>query len=108
MTLFKGTISDFLTSSPFDAAARQTHPGQAHFAGSGPAGKTCRECIFYGHTKGGYYASRGKWRGLILPAPCKKYRQMTQETGPNVPDSAMACKYFEENTAPPSKYAKQP
>jgi hypothetical protein len=41
MTLFK-KISDHLTAAPHDRTARMSYRGQAHFGGTGPALKTCR------------------------------------------------------------------
>lgn len=50
----------FLTTSETDHAIRRTFLGQAHIAGTGPAGKTCRECAFFGNmepnTQGGAFA----------------------------------------------------
>lgn len=106
VTIFKNSIQDHLTSGPVDTLARATHPGMAHFAGTGPALKTCRECIFWNHRLYDYRAKNGKWRGLILPADCNKYRQMTQRAGEKIPDYAAACKYFEENPTIPARYAK--
>ena len=106
MTLFTQSIQDHLTAGPVDTLARATHPGMAHFAGTGPALKTCRECLFWNHKLYDYRAKGGKHRGLILPADCKKYRQMTQQVGAKIPDDAAACKYFDENTSPPARFAK--
>lgn len=106
MTLFTKEIQGHLTSAPFDKNARLTYPGQAHFAETGPSGRTCRECVFYKHSPGDYYARNGKHRGLIQPAPCRKFQQLTRSEGPAIPDHALSCKYFEENPEPPSRYMK--
>ncbi|ANW00661.1 HNH endonuclease [Bradyrhizobium icense] len=102
----KRDIQDHLTAGPVDTLARATHPGMAHFAGTGPALKTCRECAFWNHKLYDYRAKNGKWRGLILPADCNKYRQMTQRVGDKIPDDAAACKYFEQSEHVPARYAK--
>ena len=104
MSLFKDHVSDHLTESPFDSAARATHPGMAHFAGSGPQFKTCRECIFWAHEQFDYRSKNGKYSGLIKPARCKKYRALMHEEGGQIPDDARACKYFEQNATPPARY----
>lgn len=79
-----------------------TYPGMAHFAGTGPAGKTCRECIFW--TGCGervrYYAKGGVHGGVIRPQACAKYKELMREVGPAVPFTALACKYFAETATP--------
>lgn len=106
MTLFKDVIQEHLTSSPVDTLARQSYSGMAHFAGTGPHLKTCRECIFWDHGQYDYRAKNGKYNGQIKPARCKKYRQITNQPGDEVPDEAAACKYFDANPTPPPRYAK--
>lgn len=106
MSLFRESIQDHLTAGPVDTLARASYPGMAHFAGTGPHGKTCRECIFWNHVLYDYRAKNGKFRGLILPANCKKYKQITQSVGDKVPDDAGSCKYFEKNSAPPARFMK--
>lgn len=89
----------------FEDTRRRTWPGMGHFAGSGPQGKTCRECKSWtgcGHDYG-YYAKGGKHGGSIKPRPCQKYQElMGGEVGPPVPHNAAVCKYFAENAAPPA------
>lgn len=106
MTLFKDSLSDHLTASPVDTLARISHPGMAHFAGTGPHGKTCRECLFWKHGPHDYRAKNGKYRGLIEPATCGKYRAITLNEGAKIPDDATACKYFDENSEPPTRFVK--
>jgi len=106
MTLFKDHIQEHLTSSPVDAFARASHPGMAHFAGTGPAGKSCRECVFWKHEPHAYRAKNGKYGGAIKPAVCMKYQQITLQEGSPVPDEARACKYFEQKDNPPPRYAR--
>ena len=81
------------------AKARSTHLGMAHFAHSGPSGKTCRECRFWMKTST-WYAEMGKHGGAARPAPCAKYHQLMQLKGENIPHDAAACKYFEQAAAP--------
>jgi hypothetical protein len=43
-------IDPHLTPGPdktFEQRLRSTYPGMAHLAGSGPPGRTCRECEFF-------------------------------------------------------------
>lgn len=88
-----------------ESARRSTYPGMAHFAGSGPAGVTCRQCRDWTGCgqESGYYAKKGKHGGVLKPRPCGTYRAlMGGEIGPAVPHDARACKYFIETPTPPS------
>lgn len=40
-------ITPFMTRATYDDAIEATEIGMAHIAGTGPAGRTCRECIFW-------------------------------------------------------------
>ncbi len=73
---------------------RRSHKGQAHFAGTGPGNKSCRECVSWQHT--GRYSLDGP-----KPAPCRKFKELTGKPGAEVPHSAWACKYFEQKEKPP-------
>jgi hypothetical protein len=106
LSLFKESIQDHLTASPVDALARASYPGMAHFARTGPVNTTCRECIFWDHGPHDYRAKSGKYRGLIEPARCKKYQQITLQQGDKVPDDAPSCKYFDLNPTVPARFAK--
>jgi hypothetical protein len=92
----------YLTTPEGEDVARQrynTPPGMAHWEGSGPSGKTCRECRFWGWSTG---PARHRENGLLKPQPCAKYRQFAMRGGNKVPYSAGACKYFEPTgDAPP-------
>ncbi|MCK1671064.1 hypothetical protein [Bradyrhizobium sp. 150] len=82
---------------------RLSHKGMAHFAGTGPNGRTCRECIHWDHFNGSYRKTDGR----ISKAPCKMFTELTRGTkGMPVPDDAMACRYFEFNSSAPEKYRR--
>lgn len=74
---------------------RRTPNGMAHWAGTGPAGKTCRECRFFEH--GWRYYAQGKFHDTELkPAPCAKYRAMMNgKRGGEIPNTTAACRHFE-------------
>lgn len=107
MTKFQGS-SAHLHDCAFDPAFRDTHLGQAHLAGTGPAGKTCRECRFFGlvDTKNGgglvspgYYAKSSKELANTLkngkcgaPMPHKANRRF--------PHYAKSCRLFEQAASP--------
>lgn len=88
-------------TSPVDRLAASTHAGQAHFAGSGPSGSTCRECVFFSWlATGGWHSNTGKHGGAPKPACCAKYRALTGQAGSKVPHDAGACKYFDAAKEP--------
>lgn len=93
----------------FESKRQATHPGMAHFAGSGEPGKRCRECTLWTGCAGetGYYAKKGNYGGMIKPRACEKYRELMQGVGPGVPHDAAACRFFVENPNPPPIYQKQ-
>lgn len=99
-TLFDGLDSHLTTGfdRTTESALRRTYAGQAHFAATGPDGKTCRECE---HWRGGeYYAVRCMGGSNLKPAPCRKrQRLMNTSTRKPVPHNAAACRFFEVNEA---------
>jgi hypothetical protein len=70
-----------------------THPGQAHFAGTGPSNATCGQCAFLG-----YYRQRYNQSGDPVISSrhggCAKFYQLTGKHGPVVPRRATACRHF--------------
>lgn len=107
MTLLKHNIQEHLTepNAELARAARASHPGMAHFAGTGPRGMTCRECIHWQHQPYDYHSKTGKHHGLIKPATCAKYKALMGEKGKAVPDFADACRHFEWNVSHPRRFA---
>jgi hypothetical protein len=96
---------DHLTTAPIDRVARETFPGQAHFAGTGPSFTTCRECAFWDNRRD-YHSKRGKNRGLIKPARCRKFRALTGTNGAKIPDDAPACRHFEQANPIPPRFVR--
>ncbi|NML93763.1 hypothetical protein [Novosphingobium olei] len=96
-----------LTKADYDQPFRDTFLGQAHIAGTGPAGATCRECKFWrvmgrdGPAIPGHYSRTNKDKAgqlkkakCIFPIPHKANRMF--------PHSAKACRMFEQSeTVPP-------
>ena len=87
----------------FAAKLSKTHQGMAHLGGTGPKGKTCRECEHWGCGQIDYYAASNKTHGPALkPAPCAEYkRRMNGQKGADVPHHASACNAFEQSDNPP-------
>jgi hypothetical protein len=88
MTAGEGTllpIHQGLIRNAEERRALETYCGQAFFAGSGPAGRCCIECLH--------------WLGkpTTKAAICVQHRRLTgKRRSSKVPASAKACKYFAE------------
>ena len=84
----------------------RSHPGQAHFGGTGPAGKTCRECWHFEIQQadhGGAPTTFSYTQADLKPGTCAKFAAMMRVNScPSFPHSAAACKYFEVNPSPPA------
>lgn len=86
----------------WETAYRKTFPGQAHLAGSGPEGKTCRECRLFSN-EGRYSANSAKHPpNSLKPGHCRKYTVLMKRQGAKFPHSARACRHFEQNETPPA------
>ena len=80
---------------------RETPPGMAHWRGSGPKGKVCRECIHYRADRRYTANSPGHAKNQLMPGDCRKVKALTNLWGPKFPTETAACKHFEENPEPP-------
>ena len=87
-----------------DDLAARTPPGMAHFPGTGPKGRTCRECEHYSN-EGRYIAgSPTHAKGELKLGRCKKYRRMmgNRYSGLTFRHNTPSCKYFSEAENIPS------
>jgi len=84
----------------------RTVAGMAHFAGTGPANATCRECVHWtgcGESTG--YAAKKIGGGQIKPRACAQFKSMMRgQIGGKIPYDVAACKYFDRNPSPPPAY----
>jgi hypothetical protein len=66
--------------------------GMAHFAGTGPAGTICRDCVYWDFYLKDHWASGGH-----AAAACHMQKKLSQQKGPVplVPAGTPSCKYFE-------------
>lgn len=105
-------LNEYLTKASFDAAIRETFIGQAHIAGTGPAGTTCRQCTHFHRWRRdketgrdaivppGYYSKRHKESPLELKkAYCN--RPILNKARRLIPHVAKSCRLFEKNPTPP-------
>ena len=84
-----------------DALARKTPAGMFFWAGTGPKGKTCRECSFV--VLNGRYAGNGGVHGApfeLKPVQCRKAVQHGIQKKA-FRHSMACCKYFAQNERPP-------
>ena len=86
----------FLTtghSPELAAQIRQSRPGMAHFAATGPFGATCGECAYLG-----YWRQRRSGNGEIVNTErtggCEKFHELTGKHGAVVPPGTEACRHF--------------
>ncbi|WP_421930069.1 hypothetical protein [Nitratireductor rhodophyticola] len=109
-------LSEHMTAAKFDEQVRGTFVGQAHFAGTGPKGKTCRECLHWHKVKRvriqgtdrfideaappGYFSDKHPEKpGELKKARCN--RPIMNKAKRQIPHFAMACRLFEPNDNPP-------
>ena len=77
-------------------------PGMAHFANSGPFGKTCGECKFRGLTR---QSQTSSWSERLQQqvykhkhyrtSQCQMFKKLSGSYGAAVKKDYPACKYFE-------------
>ena len=82
--------SPYLTrpNEALEKMADATVPGMAHWAGSGPPGKTCRTCKYFGN--------RRDFGGKVRLRRCSKYTALTQKIGPEpIPAVTAACRHYD-------------
>lgn len=78
----------------------RTPAGMAFWAGTGPVGKTCRECVHYVFS--GYTSSKSANGGVLKKGPCQKFINLTNIRSNKIPFDTESCKYFEQNPKPPT------
>lgn len=105
-------MTPHLHEAGFEAKIAATFIGQAHFAGSGPARRTCRECRFWfimrrpspdadmRPSSPGYYGKKAQRPGELKRAKCNY--AIAHKSSRRVPPEAMACRFFDPATNPPA------
>lgn len=110
-------FSAHMTAGDVHQPIAETYLGQAHIAGTGPDGKTCRECRFWAIKKyrkisdgeyeecltyPGYFGKKHETHPLeIKKAKCN--RPILNKANRLIPHSAKACRLFEPADNPPPK-----
>ncbi len=101
-------LTPHLTREPNHDALVATFIGQAHIAGTGPEGATCRECRFWCEPDGEgtigvlwlRYSPRHKTKAGDLKRHRCRYR-IPNKPRRRVPHDAKACRFFDRNPSPP-------
>lgn len=109
-------FSEHMTSAPYDGPLRETYLGQAHIAGTGPEGTTCRQCKHWCRTAFKKMAD-GSYQEYVRPAAyfgkrhsetpdaLKKQhctRPILNKAKRLIPHDAKSCRLFEPSDNPPS------
>lgn len=95
--------------------------GMAHFAGTGPIGRTCRECESWGFPRLGKPDADGLCdilpptfkrdpaTGELCARRCYRFRQLTGQAGGAIGHGAQACRHFVERAPyPPAAFQSGP
>lgn len=98
-------FTEHLTMPEHVALLRDTALGQAHIAGTGPEGKTCRECAkWFNVNRAGdrvdhMYTAPGEDLVEVRPALC--HHPIANKAYRRVPHDAKACRFFKQEDEPP-------
>ncbi len=101
MTTYAMDLS--LTTVPGQELVGKTHLGQAHLAGTGPEGKSCRMCSHWHNYKGNkrHYDYLSNAEGMMQLQPSRCRYPIMNKALRRVPHYAPACRFFKENPEPP-------
>ncbi|EMG53140.1 hypothetical protein [Brucella pseudogrignonensis] len=108
------SITPRMTSADFDCPISSTYLGQAHIAGTGPQGTTCRECKLWGKKKfkkdaeGKYvetieHPKRNSKKHKDRPGQPKDaycLKPILNKAKRLIPHEASSCRFFEAHDHP--------
>ena len=77
------------------AMMRATKPGQAHWAGTGPAGETCGRCGHFGYWEQVHNSAGDNVCGRHRAGCCSKFFQLTGKHGAVISRGTGACRHFQ-------------
>lgn len=92
---------DYMTKLPGVPSTDNALPGMAHFANTGPYGKTCGGCRFRGLYRESQKATWNEANQDFVhktyrTTQCQMFKKLCGEYGAAVKKDYPACKYFEE------------
>jgi hypothetical protein len=73
---------------------RQTVPGMAHFAATGPLGRYCKGCAHFGYRRVSRNGAGDVVRTTLRKNSCAKFHELTGKHGPAIPPDTEACRHF--------------
>ena len=71
----------------FEDRLAKSYLGQAHIAGTGPTGTTCRGCWHWQYEKEGFSRAKSREAYCEFPIPGKRRRL--------IPGAAQSCRFFD-------------
>jgi hypothetical protein len=74
---------------------RRVVPGMAHFPGTGPEGKYCRDCEYLQDIE---YKRRGQ--KLVMHDACRKAMELLGRVQPGLISIQSSCRYFRQRAEP--------
>lgn len=74
---------------------KQTRPGRAHFAATGPFGASCKDCVFFGYSRVFRNKAGDVVKTMFQRNRCGKFLALTGRHGNPIPPGTEGCKYFE-------------
>ena len=89
----------------------ETYKGQAHIAGTGPEGTTCRECAHWGTDRPQRYRHFGHRKNCLTPGELKEgqcHRGKAGQIYQLLPHDAKSCLWFEPAKNPPAARTQPP
>lgn len=106
-------VTPHLHDAGFEEAIKATFLGQAHIAGTGPKGKTCRECSLWFIMRRpepeappqpappGYFGKKSQTPLELKRARCNQ--PIPHKANRRVPHHAKACRFFDQAENPPAE-----
>lgn len=89
-----------LTKLPGVPDRDSVKPGMAHYAGSGPYGKTCGSCKWRGYFRKGKDKVNPRTHMIeskrVKTMGCREFLRLTHRHGPAVFSEWPACKFYSE------------
>jgi hypothetical protein len=78
-----------------DRLVKQTLPGMAHWAGTGPADTTCGGCKHYGYASVVRDAQGNVLHTVHKEKRCGRYWELMHRHGAELPPSTPSCRQYE-------------
>lgn len=90
-----------------EAQIRATPHGMPAWAGTGPEGSVCRQCVNWCRKGEGSYRRRPD--GTLEPRRCRQYSRMVGggESHKGLPPETPACRHFVDHPSPPPLHPKR-